>query len=101
LYAVQLGRIMGAQYLLLGTVTRFDAHETGFLDGGDVILRGIGADVELRLRIVEAETAVALASVSASGSVRSGQLAVFTPAPVRASLRGESIVDREIGRAHV
>jgi len=98
-YAAQLGRIMGAQYLLLGTVTRFDAHETGFIDGGDVIVRGIGADVGLRLRIVEAETAVALASVSASGSVRSGQLAVFSPAPVRAALRGESIVDRAVREA--
>lgn len=99
LYAVQLGRILGAQYLLMGTVTKVDVHETGYVDGGDVILRGIGADVGLRLRIVETETAVAVASVEALGSVRSGHLSVFIPAPIQASVRGESVLDTAVKRA--
>lgn len=97
--AVQVGRMLGAQYLLMGIVTKLDAHQTGYLDGGDVVLRGIGADVGLQVRIVETETGVALASVASSGSVRSGHLTVYSPAPISAAVRGQSVLERAINQA--
>lgn len=99
LSAARLGRILGTQYLILGTLSKLDTYATGYIDGGDVILRAIGADVELRARVVAVETSVAVASVSSSSSVRSGQLAVFMPHPISASFRGDSVLERAIREA--
>lgn len=95
-YAARLASVLGAQYLIFGTLSRLDADTTGYVDAGDVILRAIGADVELRARIVEVQTSIAVASVTASRTVRSGQLAIFAPYPISASFKGESILNRAI-----
>lgn len=98
-YAVEIGRLVGAPFLLMGTVTKFDIRETAQIGVGNITWQGTGAEIALRVRIVETETAIALASVFASGTASSGDLFVRLPAPLSGSLQGGSPVDAAVHHA--
>ncbi len=73
--AAQVGRVLGADAVVIGSVTRFNLDERG---GGGSIL-GIGgsgnrrtAEVELTARIVNTTTAEIVAAVQGSGSESQG-----------------------------
>ncbi|HEY8495740.1 MAG TPA: CsgG/HfaB family protein [Limnochordales bacterium] len=85
----------------MGTVTKFDVRETAQLGIGGVTWPGTGAEIGLRVRIVETETAIALASVSASGTASSGNVFVRLPGPFGSSVHGSSPVDAAVQQAVV
>ncbi|HLT59011.1 MAG TPA: CsgG/HfaB family protein [Limnochordales bacterium] len=97
--ALQIGRLLGAPYLLMGTVTRFDLRETGYIHMGKLAIQGSGADIGLRVRIVETETAIALAAVSAAGAATSGDLFFKLPKSLSGALHGDSPVYAAAQRA--
>lgn len=77
--AAQVGRILGADAVVIGSVTRFNLDERG---GGGSIL-GIGgsgnrrtAEVELTARIVNTTTAEIVAAVEGAGSESQGTASV-------------------------
>ena len=73
--AAQIGRILGVDAVVLGSITRFDLAEGG--TGGSVL--GIGgnsrrnsAEVQLTARLVNTTTAEILATAQGTGSARQG-----------------------------
>jgi curli biogenesis system outer membrane secretion channel CsgG len=80
--AAQIGRILGADVVVIGSITRFNLGE----DEGDVSILGFGgsgnsneATVEVTARLVSTTTAEILAAVEGSGSARRGGGGVSTP----------------------
>lgn len=73
--AAQIGRVLGADVVIIGSVTRFNLDE----EGGGASIFGIGgsgsrrtAEVELTARIVNTTTAEIVAAVEGSGSESEG-----------------------------
>lgn len=66
---VELNRILGAQVLMLGTLTRLEVSEAGHISVGPVTIAGTRATVHLTARLVDAETGEALGNVKGEVSV--------------------------------
>lgn len=97
--AVDVGRLLGARFLLLGTLARLDIRETGYFDAGDVVWYGLSADVELRARLVDVETGVALASFKVEASPRRSTFEIYAPFPMSGNLEWYSMLNLGIGEA--
>lgn len=75
-HAAEIGRLLGAQILVFGTVTRFELSSTG-----GVRVRGIGVGgtrgrVDLTGRIVDSSSGVILGSIEGSGSATGASVEV-------------------------
>jgi curli biogenesis system outer membrane secretion channel CsgG len=73
--AAQIGRILGADAVVMGSITRFNLDEGG--SGGSILgiggnSRRRGAEVQLTARLVNTTTAEILAAVEGSGAARQG-----------------------------
>src|SRR6056297_3144428 len=66
--AAEIGRILGVEALILGTVNRMEISDKGGIKVGPVTLSGVQVDVEYTGRMVDTETAEILLSFTGSGS---------------------------------
>ena len=66
----RVGEMVGAQYLIMGAVTRFKEKESGGFLGGSLKAGLVTAEVGFTLRIVDATTGVVVVSKSISKKVR-------------------------------
>ena len=66
--AAAIGRILGAEYLILGTLERLEVKDRGRITVGPLTLSGIESDIVLRARIVSAETAEIVMSLEGRGT---------------------------------
>jgi curli biogenesis system outer membrane secretion channel CsgG len=97
--AVEIGRLLGAQMLVFGTVTRFELSSTGRVGVGGIGVGGTRGRVSLTNRVVDATSGVILGSVEGNGSGTGASIDV-------ADLRGVSFsasefMESAIGRATV
>ena len=60
--AAEIGRILGADYLVLGTLLQMDVRERGEISIGPLTLSGIEAEVKVNIRIVDSSTAEIITS---------------------------------------
>ncbi|MFW5981329.1 MAG: CsgG/HfaB family protein [bacterium] len=65
--AAEIGRILGVEALVLGTVNRMEISDKGGIKVGPVSLSGVQVDVEYTGRMVDAETAEILMSFKGVG----------------------------------
>lgn len=75
-HAVEIGRLLGAQVLIFGTVTRFEMSGSGGISIGGVSLSGTRGNAELTGRIVDATTGTILGSAEGIGSGTGASLSV-------------------------
>jgi curli biogenesis system outer membrane secretion channel CsgG len=94
--AVDLGRLLGADALIFGTVTQFNLESTGRVRVGGVGVGGTRGRVSLTARMVNAESGVILGSVQGSGSATG---ASFDANVQNVSFRGAEFMESAIGRA--
>lgn len=66
--AAEIGRILGVEALILGTVNRMEMSDKGGIKVGPVTLSGVQVDVEYTGRMVDTETAEILMSFKGVGS---------------------------------
>lgn len=66
--AAEIGRILGVEALILGTVNRMEISDKGGIKVGPVTLSGVQVDVEYTGRMVDTETAEILMSFTGVGS---------------------------------
>ncbi len=65
--AAEIGRILGVEALILGTVNRMEISDQGGIKVGPVSLSGVQVDVEYTGRLVDTETAEILMSFKGVG----------------------------------
>ena len=66
--AAAIGRVLGAEYLILGTLERLEVKDRGRITVGPLTLSGIESETVLRARIVSAETAEIVMSLEGRGT---------------------------------
>ena len=98
--AAEIGRLLGADVLVLGTVNVLEQKEGGGVKAGLVILRGSTARVELSARLVDVNTGVILGSVQGSGTETGLSFAVedfygisFSSQAFKDSLLGKALAE--------
>ncbi|MGI6082258.1 MAG: CsgG/HfaB family protein [Limnochordia bacterium] len=96
--AAQLGRLLGADVLLMGTLTTLQQTGSGGIRVGIVRLGGSVAKAELSARLVDVTTGVVLGSVQGSGSQTGVSVAVdnlrgisFSSETFRNSILGKAL----------
>ncbi len=94
--AVDLGRLLGADALIFGTVTQFNLESTGRVRVRGMGVGGTRGRVSLTARMVNAETGVILGSVQGTGSATG---ASFDANVQNVSFRGKEFTESAIGRA--
>lgn len=65
--AAEIGRLLGADLLLMGTVTAIEMSESGGIQFGPLKAKGTTAKVNLSLRVVDTETGEIMGSVQSHG----------------------------------
>ncbi len=66
--AAEVGRLLGADILVMGTVLGLDVQDSGGIRIGIISAKGTTAKIDLSVRIVDVETGVILDSMQADGS---------------------------------
>ena len=94
--AVDLGRLLGADALIFGTVTQFNLESTGRVRVRGIGVGGTRGRVSLTTRMVNAESGVILGSVQGTGSATG---ASFDANVQNVSFRGAEFMESAIGRA--
>lgn len=74
--AAEIGRILGVEALILGTVNRMEISDKGGIKVGPVTLSGVQVDVEYTGRMVDTETAEILMSFKGVGRETDSGLSV-------------------------
>lgn len=75
-HAVEIGRLLGAQVLVFGSVTQFEMTSGGGISIGGVSLSGTSGKAKMTGRIVDATSGVILGSVEGSGNATGASLSV-------------------------
>ncbi|NLK08240.1 MAG: hypothetical protein GX316_06010 [Firmicutes bacterium] len=65
--AAEIGRLLGADFLIMGTVTAIEVSEAGGIQFGPLRAQGTTAKVNLSMRVVATETGEILGSAQSSG----------------------------------
>ena len=94
--AIELGRLLGADALIFGTVTNFNLESTGRMRIRGVAVGGTRGRVSLTARMVNAESGAILGSVNGSGSATG---ASFDVSAQQVNFRGVEFMESAIGRA--
>lgn len=74
--AAEIGKLLGADLLILGTVHSLELKESGGIQFGPFAAKGTSGKVELSIRVVNVTTGVVLGSVRGSGSKTGASLGV-------------------------
>lgn len=94
--AVDIGRLLGADALIFGTVTDFNLTTTGRVRVRGVAVGGTRGRVSITARMVNAESGVILGSVNGSGSATGASFDVNVK---QVNFRGSEFRESSIGRA--
>ncbi len=94
--AVDIGRLLGADALIFGTVTQFNLESTGRVRVRGIGVGGTRGRVGVTARMVNAESGVILGSVQGTGSATG---ASFDASLQNVSFRGAEFMESAIGRA--
>lgn len=95
--ASQIGKLLGARLLVMGTITEFQFRQTGGIGFGPLRVAGSQATVKLTGRVVDSETGRILGSFEGSGSNTGASFAVDNFKGV--SLEGEQFQGSTLGKA--
>lgn len=95
--AVEIGRLLGAQVLVFGSVTRFEMSSSGGISFGGLSLSGTIGRTGLTGRIVDATTGVILGSVQAEGEAVGASVSIRSIEGI--SFRASEFQDSALGRA--
>lgn len=94
--AVDIGRLLGADALIFGTVTQFNLESTGRVRVRSIGISGTRGRVGVTTRMVNAESGVIMGSVQGSGSATG---ASFSASLQNVNFRGAEFMESAIGRA--
>lgn len=95
--AAEIGRLLGADILILGTVQTLSLQETGGIQISFLAAKGSKATIGLSIRMVNAETGVILGSIQATGTHTGASFAVNQLHGV--SFYSESFKNSTLGKA--
>lgn len=99
---VKIGKLLGARYLLVGSITKFAVEQKG----GGVRVKGIGlggggakAEVNLTARLIDTSTAEVLASVKAEGSSKKATAVNFSKGGTGLNMHSSEFRESALGDA--
>lgn len=94
--AVDIGRLLGADALIFGTVTQFNLQSTGRVRVSRIGVSGTRGRVDITARMVNAESGVIMGSVQGNGSATGASLSATLQ---NVNFRGAEFMESAIGRA--
>ncbi|NLL48570.1 MAG: hypothetical protein GX249_08290 [Firmicutes bacterium] len=97
LSAAEIGRLLGADVLILGTVQTLNVQETGGIQISFLSAKGSKATIGLSIRMVDADTGIILGSVQATGTHVGASIAVHQFHGI--SFYSESFKNSTLGKA--
>ncbi|NMB45963.1 MAG: hypothetical protein GX998_06060 [Firmicutes bacterium] len=97
LSAAEIGRLLGADLLVMGTVTAIDMNESGGIQLGPIGARSTTARVNLSARIVNTETGEIIGSVQSSGKHSGASISVHNLMGV--SFQSDTFKNSVLGQA--